>query len=308
MGAHKSISNPGLRLPAPPRAHSRADGVGRRMRLPNQAQSHRARARLRKLAASMGLVVVVLLNTGASPTEGAIPGAWTTHFVDNGGPVLRTAQVYLLYWGSHWPATGAYVPTPHQITAAFQTLVAGPYLSGLAQYRDIRPAVLRGSTVVTTSRAHSGFDDADVSEFLNVQLDAGVVPGPDPANQTLYFVILPVGISAGGYRPKFDGGHDYYTRRGQRIHFAWAADSGSLDGATWIASHELVESITDPEGTAILGASPTCEQSGWCEIADVCTDTSTINGVAVSNYWSERARACVAPDLASTIRRGDEGP
>jgi hypothetical protein len=68
-------------------------------------------------------------------------------------------------------------------------------------------------------------------------------------------VVVPVGISAGGYRYEFDGEHDCYTRHGQHIHFAWTADSGSLAGATRVLSHELVESITDPEGNAIRGVS-----------------------------------------------------
>jgi hypothetical protein len=63
-------------------------------------------------------------------------------------------------------------------------------------------------------------------------------------------------------------------------------------------SHELVESLTDPDGSAILGVSGTCKQSGWCEIADICPGDSIVNGVAVSPYWSEQAAACIAPSVA----------
>jgi len=280
MATHQAISIPGRRLPALRRTHTHAG--------------------LRKLAAAVGIAAVTLLNTSAAPTAAAVPAPATAHFVDHGGRVLRTAQIYLLYWGGHWPTTGIYFPTTGQITAAFRTLLTGPYLSGLAEYRGIRPAVLRGSTVVTTAEPHNGFDDHDIADFLNAQLDAGVVPSPGPDNQTLYIVVLPVGISAGGYRYEFDGEHDYYQRHGQRIHYVWTADSGSLDGATRIMSHELVESLTDPEGNAIRGASRDCDQDGWCEIADICSDTDVVNGVAVSPYWSEQAHACIAPDIAST--------
>jgi len=255
----------------------------------------------------MVLAIVALLNTSAAPTVGAVPAARTTHFVDHGGAVLHMAQIYLLYWGSRWPTAGIYFATAGQITAAFQTLLASPYLGGLAEYRNIQPAVLRGSTTVTTSDPHSGFNGNDVADFLNAQLDAGVVPGPDPADQTLYIVVLPVGISAGG-GSHFVGEHDYYKRHGRRIHYMWAADSRSLNGATRIMSHELVESITDPEGSAIRGVSRTCVQSGWCEIADVCSDTSIVNGVAVTPYWSEHARACVAPDLEHILARLPRAP
>jgi hypothetical protein len=300
MAAQKSISTPARRLPAPQRARTHADHVGCRARVPDRGRSHPARAGLRTLAAGLGTAVLVLLNTTAYPTARTLPAPGTAHFVDHGGPILHTAQLHLLYWGSHWPASGIYFPTPAQITAALQTLLIGPYLNGLAQYRGIQPAVLRRSAIVTTSDPHSGFDHHDISNFLNAQLDGGVVPGPDPDNQTLYIVVLPVGITASGDRYELDGEHYSYKRHGQRIHVVWAAASGRLDSATRIMSHELVESITDPEGSAIRGVSRTCDQGGWCEIADVCFDTSLVNGVAVSPYWSERAHACVAPDRTST--------
>jgi hypothetical protein len=310
MATQKPTSYRGVRPPARQGARTVADGVGCRSRVPDGATSHRVRVGLRKLAAGVGIAVLVLLHTSASPRAGAVPAPapGTARFVDHGGPVLHAAQIHLLYWGSAWTTTGESSPTPDQITAAARSVVTGPYLTGLAEYRGIRPAVLRGSTVVTSSDPQRGFHDDEVSDFLNAQLDARVVPAPDPDNQTLYIVVLPVGVSAGGDSAEFAGEHSYYTRHGQRIHFAWTADSGSLAAATWILSHELVESLTDPDGSAILGVSGTCEQGGWCEIADICPGTAVVNSVAVDPYWSERAHACVAIDLTSTTvppqRRG----
>jgi hypothetical protein len=277
-----------------------ADGVGGRAGVPDRAVSRRARVGLRKVAAGVGIAVLALLHTGASPRAGAVPAAGTARFVDHGGPILHAARIHLLYWGSAWTATAASSPTPDQITAAVRWMVTGPYLSGLGEYRGIRPAVLAGFTVVTSSDPHDGFDDEDVSDFLDTQLDAGVVPAPDPDNQSLYIVLIPVGVSAGGDSSENLGEHSYYTRHGQRIPFAWTADSGRLAAATWILSHELVEALTDPQGSAILGATGTCEQSGWCEIADICPGTAVVDSVAVDPYWSQRAHACIAPDPAST--------
>jgi hypothetical protein len=301
MAAQKSISYPGRQRPAPQPAPTTVDRVGCRSRVPDGATSHRVRVGLRKLAAGVGIAVLVLLHTSASPRAGAVPAPGTARFVDHGGPVLHAAQIHLLYWGSAWTTTGESSPTPDQITAAFRSVVTGPYLTGLAEYRGIRSAVLRGFTVVTSSDPQRGFHDDEVSDFLNAQLDARVVPAPDPDNQTLYIVVIPVGVSAGGDSSEFAGKHYYYTRHGQRIHYAWTADSGSLATATRILSHELVESLTDPDGSALLGVSGTCQQSGWCEIADdICPDTGVVNSVTVATYWSERAGACVAPDLATT--------
>jgi hypothetical protein len=255
---------------------------------------------LRKLAAGLGIAVIALLHTTAAPAR-TVPTSGPVRFLDRGGPVLTAAQTHLLYWGSAWRNIGISVPTPNEITAAFRTVLTGPYLSGLAQYRHIRPAVLAGSTMVATSDPPSRFRDDDVAAFLDAQLDTGVMPGPDAGNQALYIVVIPVGVSAGGDSADFAGEHYYYERHGQRIHFAWTANSGSLAGATRTMSHELVESVTDPESSAIVGVSRACEQGGWCEIADICSGTGLVNGVTVWPYWSERAGSCVAPDRASTI-------
>jgi hypothetical protein len=242
--------------------------------------------------------LITLTHITASATAGAIPTPGTVRFLDHGGPVLHTAQLNLAYWGSSWIASGTSYPTPDQITAGLHTLTAGPYLTGLAQYRGIKPAVLRGSTVITSSDPPRAFTDEQVGDFIDTQIDAGVLPEPDRDNQTLYIVVMPAGAYAGG-DSGFVGEHNYYTRHGQRIRFAWTADSASLATATRIISHELVESLTDPEGSAVLGVSGTCSQGAWCEIADICPDQGIVDGIAAAPYWSNLAGACIAPDRAS---------
>ncbi len=106
-------------------------------------------------------------------------------------------------------------------------------------------------------------------------------------------MIVPAGIHSG--EGNFAGEHSYDQRQGQRIHYLWTADSANLDGATGIMSHELVEAVTDPEGSAVSGAAGTCHQHGWCEIADVCSWTAVLDGVTVLSYWSNLAQACVVP-------------
>jgi hypothetical protein len=104
---------------------------------------------------------------------------------------------------------------------------------------------------------------------------------------------MPTGVNSSN--TSFIGEHTYYTRSGQRIHFAWVTNAGNLSSLTRIISHELVESATDPEGSAFLGVAGTCSQGGWCEIGDVCSSTSTLDGVTVQSYWSNQAGACVVP-------------
>jgi hypothetical protein len=104
--------------------------------------------------------------------------------------------------------------------------------------------------VITTSDPRSQFTNRDIEAFLDALFDAGVLAGPD--EQAVYVVTIPPGIYSGEGH-ELSGEHSYYRRDGHRIHYAWITDSEVLDGATQTTTHEIVESLTDPEGTAILG-------------------------------------------------------
>jgi hypothetical protein len=245
-----------------------------------------------------GVVAADLVDTThiVQPRALAPPGAGAggaAKFVDNGGVVLQVPQLYLIYWGSGWTSVPAPTPTSDQVTAACQTLMASAYLTGLAQYRGIGRGFLRGSAVITTSNPPNGFTDQQVANFIDGELNSGTIPAPDVDNQTLYCVVVPKGVNASN--TSFIGEHTYYTRGGQRIHFAWITNSGSLSSVTSIISHELVESATDPEGSAWLGVAGTCNQGGWCEIGDVCSSVSQLDGVTVQSYWSNQDGACSVP-------------
>jgi hypothetical protein len=244
-----------------------------------------------------GVVHADLLTDESAPIEPTplmLTGAGgADKFVDNGGAVIQVMQVFLIYWGNAWTATPPPSPTTDQVTAACRTMLASAYMPGLAQYRGIGRGFLRGSAVITTSNPPSNFTDAQVSSFLDSQITAGTVPGPDVDNQTLYCVVMPKGINSSN--ASFVGEHTYYTRSGQRIHFAWVTNSGVLSSLTRIMSHEIVESATDPEGSAFLGVTGTCSQGGWCEIGDVCSTTGLLDGVTVQSYWSNQASACTVP-------------
>jgi len=243
-------------------------------------------------AAALALV----LANGAALTAaaGGQPAGQHTRFADQHGPVLATPQLYLIYWGTTWMPQTTPAPTPAQVTSAVRTLLASGYLTGLTQYRGSGHGALRGSTLITTSNPPDGFTDHQVAAFIDAQLAAGTVPGPGPANQTVYGVVLPTWVL-----PQFTGRtgeHSSYPRSGQKIHYAWFTNFGDLGGITATISHELVESATDPDGSGFLGIHRTCHGPGWCEIADICQSTrASIDGITVHAYWSNQAGACIAP-------------
>jgi len=249
-------------------------------------------AKLRKLAFAAGIALSLSTAVAASVIVEAPPASASIRFVDHGGRVLSAAHVYLIYWGRYWAPDRVASPTPDQITHALRTVLAGSYLSALTQYRNIGPAVIGGSHVITTTDPPSRFTDEDIEAFLNTLFDAEVLPAPD--DQAIYVVTIPPGIYT-GEGDDLVGEHNYYRRDGHRIHYAWTTDSEVLEGATQTTTHEIVETVTDPEGTAILGTPGTCDGERWCEIADVCGDPSKLNGVMVAPYWSNIAGHCVTP-------------
>jgi hypothetical protein len=263
---------------------------------PSRSPSARSAA---AVATALAVVLSSAATLTASATDQATGGAWSSasprgpRFVDKHGRVLPSPQLYLIYWGAAWQA--APTPTAAQVTGAVRTLLASAYLTGLTQYRGSGHGVLRGSTLVASSDPPAGFTDDQVAEFVDDQITAGTVPGPDADNQTVYGVLMPTGVT-----PESPGRavHTYYKRSGQRIHYAWFANAGDLAGITGIVSHELVETATNPEGKGFLGVKGTCgDRSNWCEVADVCESAwSTVDGVTVQGYWSNRDNDCIVPN------------
>lgn len=224
---------------------------------------------------------------------GAAGGA--SKFVDNGGAVLQVVQVQLVFWGNAWTSTTpAPNPSAAQITAAVDTMLRGPYLLGLAQYRGIGRGFLRGAATIASSNPPAAFTDAQVAAFVTGQITAGALPALDVDNQTLYVVVMPRGTSSSN--ASFIGEHTFTTdASGRRVRYAWITNSGALSSITRIISHEIVEACTDPEGSGFTGVAGTCSQTGWCEIGDICSTTSVLDGVTVQTYWSDQAAACVVP-------------
>jgi hypothetical protein len=256
-------------------------------------------------AAAVAAALAVVLSSGATLTASAVDqptgsGAWSVtdpsgrhgKFVDKHGRVLESPQLYLIYWGGAWQA--APTPTADEVTDAVRTLMASSYLMGLTQYRGSGQGALRGSALVASSDPPDGFTDDQVAHFVDDQIALGTVPGPDPDNQTVYGVVMPTGITPEVARR---AEHYYYKRSGQRIPYAWFTNVGDLDSITALVSHELVEVATDPDGSGFLGVKGTCDESGWCEIADVCESTwSTVDGVMVQGYWSNQHNDCIPPN------------
>lgn len=227
---------------------------------------------------------------------GGPSGGAGINFTDHGGPVIPNAHLQVIFWGGAW-TTGT--PSVGQVMDAVMNILTGPYMDSLSQYRNVGHAILFGTTLVSSPVGGSPgdppnpFSDGDISGLISNLFQAGRLPSPASDDQLFYCVILPPGVNSGG---GFIGEHTFFSLAGVNCHFAWVMNNGTLDFVTTIFSHELVETVTDPEGSAILGDPGTCNQGGWCEIGDVCEgNTAVVRGVVVQRYWSQRDNSCVVP-------------
>jgi hypothetical protein len=242
-----------------------------------------------------------------------------------GGPVLARAKAVAVLWGGVDPRVSAH------LGAFYKAALASPYVDWLSEYDTTVKAVdgsdgtgqhiRRGSfagAFAVSPRAHgASLTDKQIASELAAQIRAGKLPKPDA--DTVFLVHFPPGvrISLGGSRSCESGGfcgyHNTLKLRGMPVAYAVLPDLGAgsgcdtgcgagtaLDRTTSVASHELVEAITDPDvGLGKDLAAPLGwydEQGG--EIGDLCAGKNgklRAGGATftVQKEWSNAARACV---------------
>ncbi len=246
-----------------------------------------------QLAPQSGLVT-------AQHTFEAAAGSATT-FTDKGGLVFTNIHLQLIFWGKQWG--GDSTPSAQDIQDAVVSIIIGPYMSALSQYRNIGNATLSGTTLVTTSDPPNPFSSDDVADFIHGLIKAKTVPEPETNSQLLYCVFMPAGVHYN--QPGIIGEHSFFIGLDFNfpldvdigpVYYAWVTNDGTLDYVTTVFSHELAESCTDPAGNGIQGTSGVCPGGGWCEIGDVCQgNDGVLDGVLVQSYWSQHAGTCIVP-------------
>jgi len=173
-----------------------------------------------------------------------------------GGERISSISVIPIFYGSAWLNSD---PNVNKVMAAIKGLLTTPYLSQMNQYGlssvNIHQPVLL--TNVNPSATHSSDDIGDIVWNL---IDDDVFPEPDDAGgRNIYVVFYPQGtrvtdISACGW-------HSYYSDYDFPfdVDYAWVAAVEFPEGSAGntpaqklgniirIFSHELLETITDPE-------------------------------------------------------------
>ena len=219
--------------------------------------------------------------------------------VSNGGGAIGTGlPVQLIFWGSAWNQS-ATNPSAAAILGQVQTILRGPWMSGLRQY-GVRRCNLKGAIVVTGPAPPATFKDNHVEDMVWALIDDNVFPEPDESGgRIIYMVFTPPGsiYGPGGIRgkhldstdfdPPFDTDHAWV---------GFVLFNSAIGQITSTFCHELAETCTDPESDAWT-------VTGNQEIGDVCNFVDqTIGGILFESYWSATDNACLLP-TAYSVRR-----
>jgi hypothetical protein len=237
----------------------------------------------------------------------------TAAFSAGPGETLHNIHVQLIFWGAWWNNN----PLASRVNDALINLLAGPYMTYLAQY-GVRRGNVKGMTFAADSEPGT-FTFNSVRSLVTGLLDDDRLPEPDEDWPVVYAVIMPansafqsatpgVVSSTSGQNGKVTwNDFDIGDVDNDPAYCLWAGNDGSataLDYITTVLSHELAEIATDPNGgdgvrqISCFGSS--------CQIGDVATVCQNwcdfVRGVKAQAYWSQLDSNGVLPTMYSLRR------
>ncbi|HEY2515897.1 MAG TPA: hypothetical protein VGI39_33735 [Polyangiaceae bacterium] len=232
---------------------------------------------------------------------------------------VQNPQVVLIFWeddasGPVWSqnATSKLVgpgappaPTFGEWIGWTLSVANSPYFAGLYQYRGpggfinpvrVSPIATLWQGTAPKSATTASFQKQDVQDIIDTLIQNQTIPAPPANDNNLYVVIPPWGawaqdcVKSGcndGVRQWSNAANPWYTR------IVIGNPSDGNPGRT--LTHEIVEAIAWWQHAGLDG----CTDNGApkrLQIADVCCDAETQNGVSVTSYWSDQDKACVIPE------------
>lgn len=231
------------------------------------------------------------------------------NFTYHGGPVISHAKVVTIFWGDA-------VPFMAHLNGFYEGITRSAHLDWLSEYdtptQSIGRGSFAGSIIDTSPPGDDDLTDRQIQKELVRLIGAGAVPQPDA--DMLYMLHFParVSITMDGNRScqQFCAYHGTFKLNGQNVYYGVmpevAGGCGACGGtndkfanSTIIASHELIEAITDP-AVGLANTQNDASYLAWYddlngEIGDVCESRSAVvDGWSVQLEYSMAAGGCVA--------------
>ncbi len=282
----------------------------RRARSPRDARlaraPHKARMALETLEDRSVPTVVFVPHFGPQTVQGSNDG-------------MQNPNVYLIFSGSYW-STSQGQANETTLTASAQNILSGPYLSGLRQYgSDGRATFANSWTEAGTVPSQPSIDD--MQTFLQGTISAhGAAPGFNDAQHAPIYVVVSDPASSAQYNGGWNAPGTYFYQIGffhipANMHMIWVGTSSTSGGAVWkdaytlTLSHELAETISDPDSNGITVTAPPGlpnNVKGDNQIGDNEPEPGgqphygyRLGGVVgdlVQPYWSRADNAFIVPD------------
>lgn len=320
------------------------DRVAERVTAGPSASRNRAIFSLRSAMALVALAAASASAAWAeAPPRGVTPlirpGAWdrtpgvTANLHYFGGPVVSRLVAVTVLWGPNVDPTVA-----DALPGFLADVTDSPYMDWLCEYNTLgltgtttNQAIGRGTfggqVLIAPQHGGATVSDADIQAEISYQIGVGSLPRPEYDAQgfpkTLYIVAFPPGITITdptGSSSCVDwcAYHGTMRYRKKPVMYAVQPDfnqgTGCFAGCGYLSvvenvessiSHELAETVTDPEVGFATQAGPPL---AWFdptngEIGDICnarTVELSAGGdtYAVQQLWSNARSACVADNPA----------
>jgi hypothetical protein len=264
-------------------------------------------------------------------------GAHLTYY---GGPVMAFTENAIVLWGGSGHASSLTSDLPGFFTSFADAGNANTYnaaleygTQGLAGTTTNQPLTLAsrylGSFTISPSTSSTNLSDAQVASELIAQIGAGALPPPRVAfggPVTEYYVMFPptyrICLGSSCSDAQFCAYHSDAAYAGTPFTYTVLPEStptssgcGASSGGdgfgnlTAMTSHELVESMTDPEVGSAPGLLPPL---AWYdgingEIGDICngqqaTLTLGASSWTVQKQWSNAETACIVSHVSSGLK------
>jgi hypothetical protein len=252
-------------------------------------------------------------------------------------PIIPNVQIETVFYGSAWSGQASNAALSAELSAEaqdlnqfFRAITGSHYMDGLSQYSMLTPGgtVIRpgyGQFVradyVPVLPAGTNVSEDAIQTMLAQEIQSGKLDAPN--GNTLYMVFMPPGVMESGDVGSGGGHHSSFPYGGGTAYFATVEHpltgfqpGGGVGSATnfqimtEIASHEMVEAITDPMGNVPSQAAwfdrNSADKTYRDEIGDITQDSPPPGGImglvgpagygyVVQKYWSNQDNTSVVP-------------
>ena len=266
------------------------------------------------------------VNNGSGQALTAAPsGSQLTYY---GGHVISNVKVYNVNWNSN---VSSAVST--YLGSFYAAITQSAHFDWLSEYNTTLNAAdgsagtnqvigrgsLGGSITLNPSTSGTSVDDTSIQAEITKQIASGTLPAAD--DNSIYMMNFPKGttitMQGSASCQVFCAYHGTFKVSGQNVYYGvipsmepgsgcdlgCGTDPNYLNNTSSVASHELVEAVTDPEvglASGGLGKPLAWYNSSQGEIGDICNGQqgSVVgsDGVTytVQKEWSNSQSACIA--------------